>query len=82
VYNLDTSDQAIRLDAMITQSHRKVEGEFQMGHSKQHRSDLPQLKTMVAVLDPLAMPIHSLTVSGNSADDPLYWPVIDLCWRF
>ena len=77
VYNLNTNTEPIRLDAMITQSFRKAEGDFQYGHSKQHRSDLPQLKTMVATLDPLAMPLHSLTVAGNSADDPLYWPVIE-----
>ena len=76
VYNLDMPSEPIRLDAMITQSHRTASGEFQFGHSKQHRSDLPQLKTMVATLDPLAMPLFSVTVSGNTADDVLYLPVI------
>lgn len=76
VYNLDMANEPIRLDAMITQSHRAASGEFQFGHSKQHRSDLPQLKTMVATLDPLAMPLFSVTVSGNTADDVLYLPVI------
>ena len=79
VYNLDTAREPIRLDAMITQSHRLATGDFQYGHSKQHRSDLPQLKTMVATLDPLAMPLVSLTVSGNTADDNLYLPVIQEC---
>lgn len=64
---------------MITQSHRTASGDFQYGHSKQHRSDLPQLKTMVATLDPLAMPLVSYTVSGNTADDVLYLPVIKNC---
>ena len=77
VYNLNTDSEAIRLDAMITQSHRAVGGEFQYGYAKQHRSDLPQLKTMVATLDSMAMPLYSLTVSGNTADDVVYWPVID-----
>lgn len=77
VYNLNTDSEAIRLDAMITQSHRAAEGDFQYGYAKQHRSDLPQLKTMVATLDPMAMPLYSLTVSGNTADDVLYWPVIE-----
>lgn len=79
VYNLDMANEPIRLDAMITQSYRAAAGDFQYGHSKQHRSDLPQLKTMVATLDPLAMPLVSLTVSGNSADDTLYLPVIQQC---
>lgn len=77
IYNLNTENQAVRLDAMITQSHRQAEGDFQFGHSKQHRSDLPQLKTMVATLDPLSMPLYSKTVAGNTADDVLYEPVID-----
>ena len=76
VYDLNLTSEAIRLDAMITQSHRKASGDFQFGHSKQHRSDLPQLKTMVATLDPLAMPLFSVTVPGNTADDVLYLPVI------
>lgn len=76
VYNLDVKSEVIRLDAMITQSHRAAKGDFQFGHSKQHRSDLPQLKTMVATLDPLAMPLFSVTVSGNTSDDVLYLPVI------
>lgn len=76
VYDLEVKNEPIRLDAMITQSHRAVEGDFQYGHAKQHRSDLPQLKTMVATLDPLAMPLFSLTVAGNTADDVLYLPVL------
>lgn len=77
VYDLNVSGEAIRLDAMITQSHRAASGDFQYGHSKQHRSDLPQLKTMVATLDPFAMPLYSLTVPGNTADDVLYLPVLE-----
>lgn len=76
VYQLAVESQPIRLDAMISQSHREAQGEFQHGHSKQHRSDLPQLKTMVATLDPLAMPLYSKTVAGNTADDVLYLPVL------
>jgi len=60
VYDLNVSSEAVRLDALIAQSHRPASGEFQLGHSKQHRSDLPQLKTMVATLDPLSMPLYSV----------------------
>jgi len=77
VHNLKPKEEAIRIDAMITQSHREAKGDFQYGHSKQHRADLPQLKTMVATLDPLSMPLYSVTVSGNTADDVLYLPVIE-----
>lgn len=48
-----------------------------MGYSKQHRADLPQMKTMLAALDPYAMPLISKTVAGNEADDGLYLPLID-----
>ena len=76
---MELGEEPIRLDAMITQSHRSISedgADFQYGHSKQHRADLPQLKTMVASLDPIAMPLFSLTVSGNTADDVLYLPVL------
>ena len=76
VYKLDFQREPIRLDAMITQSHRPVQGDFQRGYSKQHRPDLPQMKTMLATLDPYAIPLVSLTVAGNQADDELYLPVI------
>lgn len=77
VYDLDLANNPIRLDAMITQSHRAAGGDFQIGYSKQHRSDLPQMKTMLATVDPFAVPLCSLTVAGNEADDVLYLPVIE-----
>jgi transposase len=77
VYDLDLPNNPIRLDAMITQSHREAIGDFQIGYSKQHRADLPQLKTMLATLDPFAIPLCSLTVAGNEADDGLYFPLIE-----
>lgn len=77
VHSLDLKEEAIRLDSFIAQSHRQAGDDFQFGYSKQHRSDLPQLKTMVAALDPLAMPLYSVTVSGNTSDDDLYLPVIE-----
>ena len=49
---------------------------FQFGHSKDHRPDLPQVKVMQAVLDPLGMPLATDVVSGERADDPLYVPCI------
>lgn len=76
VYDLDFIKHPIRLDAMITQSHREAQGDFQLGYSKQHRSDLPQIKTMLATVDPHAVPLVSLSVAGNQADDGLYLPVI------
>jgi transposase len=51
-------------------------GLFQCGHSKADRPDLPQVKVMQAVLDPLGMPLATDVVSGERADDPLYRPCI------
>lgn len=53
---------------------------FRRGHSKDHRPDLPQLKVMLASLDPLGVIVAADVVAGNAADDPLYLPIIDrLC---
>lgn len=53
---------------------------FRRGHSKDHRPDLPQLKVMLASLDPLGVIVAADVVPGNVADDPLYCPIIDrLC---
>src|SRR6266566_2850147 len=52
------------------------DGLLQLGHSKDHRPDLPQLKVMLATLDPLGMPLATEVVSGERADDPLYLPAI------
>jgi transposase len=52
-------------------------GLFQLGHSKDHRPDLPQVKVMQAVLDPVGMPLATDVVSGERADDPLYIPCIE-----
>jgi len=49
---------------------------FQRGHSKDHRPDLRQLKVMLAALDPLGALVGADVVSGNTADDGLYVPMI------
>src|SRR5216683_2262949 len=52
------------------------EGLFQLGYSKDHRPDLPQLKVMLSALDPLGLPVATQIVSGERADDRLYLPAI------
>jgi Transposase len=47
-----------------------------MGHSKDHRPDLPQLKLVFASLDPLGLPLATEVLSGEHADDPVYLPII------
>ena len=51
-------------------------GLLQFGPSKDHRPDLPQVKIMVAALDPLGMPVATDIVPGQRADDPLSIPAI------
>src|SRR5437016_2813057 len=76
VYDLVTD--RVHVDSTSASAYVSVteEGLFQFGHSKDHRPDLPQVKVMQAVLDPLAMPVATDVVSGERADDPLYIPCI------
>jgi len=76
VYDLPSS--TLRVDATTASGYWDVteEGLFQFGHSKDHRPDLPQLKVMLATLDPLGLPLAADVVPGQRADDPLYLPTI------
>jgi len=69
----DFSPQRVRLDSTAS-GYGSVtpEGLFQFGHSKDHRPDLPQVKGMLATLDPLGMPVATMVLPGQRADDPLY----------
>jgi transposase len=77
VYALEPT--CVRLDSTTVSSYAAVteEGLLQWGHSKDHRPDLPQLKVMLATLDPLGLPLVTEVVSGEQADDPLYLPAIE-----
>jgi len=74
----DLSPQRVRLDSTTASGYGSVtpEGLFQFGHSKDHRPDLPQVKVMLATLDPLGMPLATMVLPGQRADDPLYIPAI------
>src|SRR3954451_25266875 len=67
-----------RVDATTSCGYHTLEpdGIMQLGHSKDHRPDLPQLKIMAAVTQPLAFPISTSVVAGNETDDGLYGPTI------
>jgi transposase len=69
---------AFHLDTSTSCGYHTIEpdGIMQLGHSKDHRPDLPQLKIMAAVTQPLAFPVSTSVVAGNRADDELYWPTI------
>ena len=76
VYDLTT--ERIPVDSTTASAYTSVsqDGLFQFGHSKDYRPDLPQVKVMQAVLDPLGMPLATDVVSGERADDPLYVPCL------
>jgi len=76
VYDLVT--ECVRLDTTTASGYWQVtpEGLFQFGHSKDHRPDLPQVKVVLATLDPLALPLMIEVLSGERADDRLYLPAI------
>src|SRR3989454_6233307 len=77
VYDLST--ERVHVDSTSASVYATVSegGLFQFGHSKDDRPDLPQVKVMQAVLDPLGMPLATDVVSGERADDPLYMPCIE-----
>src|SRR2546430_4370340 len=77
VYDLSTA--RVHVDSPSASVYATVSegGLFQFGHSKDDRPDLPQVKVMQAVLDPLGMPLATDVVSGARADDPLYRPCIE-----
>jgi transposase len=76
VYELPST--CVRLDTTTSCGYHAIDpdGIMQLGHSKDHRPDLPQLKIMAAVTQPLAFPLATDVVPGNTADDVLYWPTI------
>jgi len=74
----DLAPECVRVD-MTTASHAgpvTEEGLFQFGYSKDRRPDAPQVKVGLATLDPLGLPLASVVVPGDRADDPLYVPLI------
>jgi transposase len=76
VYELPSA--RIRLDTTTAKVYGGSELSvlFQRGHSKDHRPDLRQLKVMLAAWDPLGVLVGADVVSGNTADDGLYIPMI------
>jgi len=76
VYDLQRT--RVRVDTTTASGYGQVteDGLFQFGHSKDQRPDLPQVKVLLATLDPLGLPLVTTVVSGEHADDPLYRPAI------
>src|SRR5438128_10091893 len=72
----DLQGRMVRVDATTAAAYVTPAGLFQLGHSKDHRPDLPQVKIAMAVLDPLGLPLTTTVVAGQTADDPLSLPEI------
>jgi transposase len=69
--------ERVRLDATTSCGYHTVteDGLMQLGHSKDHRPDLPQFKLMAAVAEPTGLFLAGDIHPGNAADDPLYLPL-------
>src|SRR5919197_2184807 len=74
----DLQPERGRLDSPTASGYWSVteDGLFQVGHSKDHRPDLPQVKGMLSALAPLGLPVATDILPGQRADDPLYVPAI------
>ena len=77
-YDLDQGMIGVRLDSTTTYGYHTPteDGVMQLGQSKDHRPDLPQLKLMAAAVEPSGHLLACDVLSGQSADDPLYQPMI------
>ena len=69
--------QRVRLDATTSYGYHAIndDGLMQLGHSKDHRPDLPQFKLMAAAAEPTGLFLAGDVHPGNAADDPLYLPL-------
>jgi transposase len=78
VYDLDSGMIGVRLDSTTAYGYHTPteDGVMRLGHSKDHRPDLPQLKLMAAAVEPSGHLLACDVLSGQSADDPLYQPMI------
>lgn len=72
----DLKAQRVRIDTTSASSFVTPDGLFQLGYSKDHRPDLPQVNIALSTLDPLGLPFTVSVVGGQEADDPLYLPEI------
>ena len=69
--------ERVRLDATTSYGYHAIDedGLMQLGHSKDHRPDLPQFKLMAAAAEPSGLFLAGDVHPGNAADDPLYLPL-------
>lgn len=77
IYQLPT--KVGRVDTTTVSLYHQADGSAIVaeGFSKDHRPDLAQIKVLLLALDPLAIPMVTMVMSGNRADDGLYLPAIE-----
>jgi transposase len=80
VYALPSVER-VHLDATTSYGFHAIDddGLMQLGHSKDHRPDLPQIKLMAAAVQPGGLFLAGDVHPGNAADDPLYLPLYRRC---
>ncbi len=69
--------ETARIDLTTVSVHHQPDddnGLMRFGHSKDHRPDLRQFKALLGTLDPVGVPLATVTLSGEQADDPQYVP--------
>jgi transposase len=68
----------VRLDSTTSYGYHAPtpDGLMQLGHSKDHRPDLPQFKVMAAAVEGAGHWLGCDVLAGHRADDPLYLPLI------
>jgi transposase len=76
VYALPPPER-VHLDATTSFGYHAIDddGLMQLGHSKDHRPDLPQIKLMAAAAEPSGLFLAGDVHPGDAADDPLYLPL-------
>ena len=69
----------VHVDSTTAALYHDPEGNplVEFGQSKDHRPDLAQFKVMMSSLGPFGLPLATLVVPGNRADDGLYLPAIE-----
>jgi transposase len=69
--------ERVHLDATTSYGYHAIDDDslMQLGHSKDHRPDLPQIKLMAAAAWPGGLFLAGDVHPGNAADDPLYLPL-------
>lgn len=71
--------ERVRLDTTTAYGYHSIseDGVMQLGHSKDHRPDLGQVKVMMGAVEPLGIPIATEVYPGQTADDTCYVPLVE-----